>query len=468
MAIEFKLPEIGEGVAEGEIIKWLVAEGDEVSEDTPLVEVMTDKATVEVPSPRAGKILEIKAHEGEIIEIGTVMMLFSEDAQERTTEAPPEPESNREAEPTETSGRDPQSPEPVDEAIEAARAMARAELEQMEPGQPERVWEAPPAAPGRALASPATRRLARELEVDLLRVPGTGKGGRITKDDVTNFAGNGSAAAKPEAAAPEPVAESEVAVVSRPAAEQTVSGVSTADEETVLELEERVPVRGLRRLIVEKMSQAKRIIPHFTYVEECDMTEIVALRNEAKQLGAAQGVKVTFLPFIVQALVAALKQHPTVNSSFDEEAGEIVIKRYYNIGIATASDRGLMVPVVQGADRRGVFDLAREIARVTGDARQGKSQLEDLRGGTFTITSTGNVGGLQATPIINHPEVAILGVAAIRKRPVVRDDEIVIRDMVNLSLSLDHRIVDGYDGAVFLRDMIVYLEDPKLLLLGAP
>lgn len=227
-------------------------------------------------------------------------------------------------------------------------------------------------------------------------------------------------------------------------------------------------MRGLRRKIAEKMVQAKHTIPHFTYVEECDMTEIVALRERAKAMAATLGFKVTFLPFIVKAMVEAAKRHPIVNASYDEPAGEIVLKRTYNVGIATATERGLIVPVVKNADRLGVFELAREIERLAREAREGRSQLEDLQGGTITITSTGNIGGILATPIINHPEVAILGVTAIRKRPVVRGDDIVVRDMVNLSLSLDHRVVDGADGALFMRDMVAYLEDPKLLVLGSP
>lgn len=227
-------------------------------------------------------------------------------------------------------------------------------------------------------------------------------------------------------------------------------------------------MRGLRRKIAERMVLAMHTIPHFTYVEECDMTEIVALRERAKAMAAPLGFKVTFLPFVVKAMVEAAKQHPIVNSSYDEAAGEIIIKRYYNVGIATASERGLIVPVVKDADRLGVFELAREIERLASAAREGRSQLEDLQGGTITITSTGNIGGVLATPIINHPEVAILGVTAIRKRPVVRDGAIVIRDMVNLSMSLDHRIVDGADGALFVRDLVAYLQDPKLLVLGSP
>jgi len=230
--------------------------------------------------------------------------------------------------------------------------------------------------------------------------------------------------------------------------------------------EERIALRGLRRRIAERLVEAKRLIPHFTYVEECDLTEIVALRREANERAAAQGLRVTYLPFFIKALIEACRRHPIVNSSLDEERSEIILKHYYNVGIATDTDRGLMVPVVKNADRLNIFELAQEIERLSADARSGRSAADDLQGGTITVTSTGNIGGLLATPIINHPEVAILGVPAIRKRPVVRGEEIVIRDMVNLSLSLDHRIVDGAPAAQFTRDLVALLEDPKLQLLA--
>jgi len=208
-------------------------------------------------------------------------------------------------------------------------------------------------------------------------------------------------------------------------------------------------------------------VPHYTYVEEVDMTEVVALRQEAKAKAADRGIKLTYLPFIIRALVLALKDHPYLNASLDEDAGEIVLKRYYNVGIATATDRGLMVPVVRDADGMDLFELAAEISRLSDSARDGKIALQDLQGGTFTITSTGNIGGFLATPVINIPEVAILGVTSIRERPVVRDGQIVIRHMVNLSLSCDHRVVDGSVAALFARDLAKLLEDPKLQLLAS-
>jgi pyruvate dehydrogenase E2 component (dihydrolipoamide acetyltransferase) len=214
------------------------------------------------------------------------------------------------------------------------------------------------------------------------------------------------------------------------------------------------------------MTHSRHTAAHFTYVEECDMTELVELRAKAKDIAEKRGVKLTYLPFIVKALVVGLKEHPLLNASLDDERQEVVLKRYYNIGIATAAPEGLIVPVVKDCERRGILEIAREIDRISNDARDGKSKLEDLQGGTFSITSLGAIGGLLATPIINHPEVAILGVHKIAKRPVVKDDDrIVIRHMMNLAISLDHRVVDGAVGAAFLQRVIRFLEDPKLLLL---
>jgi len=265
-------------------------------------------------------------------------------------------------------------------------------------------------------------------------------------------------AAAPAAASPPPPAPAPASAAApapqRPAAEG--------------QREERVPFRGLRRRIAQRLAESTRVIPHFTYVEECDATEIVALRAHAKEIGATHGIKVTYLPFFLKAMVEAVKLHPILNSSLDEENAEIVYKHYYNFGIATDTERGLIVPVVKNVDQLDIYELAREIDRLATDAREGTSSMDDLTGGTMTITSTGNIGGVLATPIINHPEVAIVGVTAIRPRAVVRDGQIVIRQMVNLSISLDHRVVDGAPGAVFMRDMVALLEDPKLQTLGQP
>ena len=484
MSDEFKLPDIGEGLVEGEIVKWLVAVGDNIDEDQPLVEVMTDKATVEILSPRAGTVVELRAAEGDIVEIGTTILVFGEGGAAATDPA--------------------DSAEVTPEDLEQAREVARAERDAIEAAGTDaadtgrKPWEAP-ALPGGAVA-PAARRLATELGVDVGDVTGTGSGGLVTKDDIRAFADGTATAAKPAAKSPDvvepepepevepkPEAEPKPEVESKPEAEPEPDAepepeaepepVSEPAVEFVEPLatpspaadgdEERVAFRGLRRTIAERMVIATTTVPHYTYVEEVDMTEVVALRQEAKAKAADRGIKLTYLPFIIRALVLALKDHPYLNASLDEDAGEIVLKRYYNVGIATATDRGLMVPVVRDADGMDLFELAAEISRLSDSARDGKIALQDLQGGTFTITSTGNIGGFLATPVINIPEVAILGVTSIRERPVVRDGQIVIRHMVNLSLSCDHRVVDGSVAALFARDLAKLLEDPKLQLLAS-
>jgi pyruvate dehydrogenase E2 component (dihydrolipoamide acetyltransferase) len=485
MSDEFKLPDIGEGLAEGEIVKWLVAVGDTVEEDQPLVEVMTDKATVEIPSPRAGTVVRITAAEGDIVEIGTTILVFGDGdgAGERaSTEAPeparkarqertPEPSGDAELGKRTTRGERPRgSASPAE--LEQAREVALAEREAVEAPAARKPWEAPAARSG--AVAPAARRLAAELGVDVAEVAGSGAGGLVTKEDVRAFAEGAppASAAGPAPPGRRPAAPARAATRAEPEPEEPPAKPEAARPEpaaatpAIAGEAERIPLRGLRRTIAERMVQAKTTVPHYTYVEEVDMTEVVALREEAKAKAAQRGVKLTYLPFIIRALVLTLKDHPYLNASLDEEAGEVVLKRYYNIGVATSTERGLMVPVVKGADDRDLLDLAAEISRLSEAARDGTIALEDLQGGTFTITSTGNIGGFLATPIINVPEVAILGVTAIRERPVVREGRIVVRQMTNLSLSCDHRVVDGAVAALFVRDLAKLLEDPKLQLLA--
>ena len=429
MPFEFKLPDIGEGIHEGEIVKWLVKEGDFVREDQPMVEVMTDKATVEIPAPRAGKILKLNAKEGEVVKVGSVLVTIEE-----VSEAKPEPK--REA----ITVTAPQ-PKPEPEPVATAAAVAAP--------PPPQAPAAPPAQ--RVLATPATRKLARELGVDISQIQGTGPGGRVTDEDVRRFA---AARTAPPPPTPTP------APAPKPTAPAFAPSAVVADRR-----EERIPLRGIRKRIVEHMHQSKTTAAHFTYVDEVDMTELIQLREQMKPLAEQKGVKLTYLPFIVKASVAALKEMPLLNASLDEAKGEIVIKKYYNIGIATATDDGLIVPVIKDADRKSLLEIALEIERLAKAAREGKIALHDIQGGTFTITSLGALGGLFATPIINYPEVAILGIHEIKKRPVVRDNQIVIRDIMYVSLSFDHRLIDGDVGARFCKKIISYLENPKLLFL---
>jgi pyruvate dehydrogenase E2 component (dihydrolipoamide acetyltransferase) len=425
---EFKLPDVGEGVTEGEIVAWLVAPGDPVREDQPVVEVMTDKATVTIAAPRAGTVVETRGKVGEIVPVHSVLVVF-----ELEGAAPPAHGGDR-------------------NGTHAAAPPTAAGARPASPG------EAPPAPGGGAgyfsdkpLAAPATRKLAREMRVDLRRVPPTGPQGRVTRDDVLAFG-----------AAPVPAPSRQAhAPLARPAHPVP----APAPKDAGFLPDERIPFAGLRRKIAQKMAASTSTAAHFTFVEECDVSELKALRASLKDAAEARGARLTFLPFIVKAVVAALRKHPMLNATLDEERGEIVLHRRYNIGIATATDAGLVVPVVKDADRKTLLEVAADIDRVSAETRAGKVKLDDLHGSTFTITSLGAQGGLLATPIINFPEVAILGVHQMKTRPVVRDGQIVIGDVMLLSLSFDHRLVDGHVGAAFAYDVIALLEKPGRMLL---
>ena len=417
MPKEFKLPDIGEGVHEGEITKWLVKEGDPIKEEQLFVEVMTDKVTVQLPSPFTGRVLKLLAKEGEVVRVGNAIIVVGEEGETAPTATPA--------------------------AIEPTEAK-----------------EAPPSAPvardavaGEILATPGVRKLARELRVDLAAVRGTAPRGRITDEDVR------SAAAGPTPAMPLEVPGPAIAKPGLPAAKPDVA---TAKVE-VHALEERIPVHGIRRRIAEKMQKSKNTAAHFTYVEEVDMTSLIHLREKLKPKAEKKGAKLTYLPFIIRAVVAAMRDYPSLNASLDDEKGEIVVKRYYNIGIATATDAGLIVPVVHDADKRDLYGLAKEIERLAEAARTNKLTPRDVQGGTFSITSLGALGGILATPIINWPEVAILGVHRIEKRPVVHGDQVAIREMMYLTCSFDHRVIDGHVGAAFVESVKEYLEHPALL-----
>jgi pyruvate dehydrogenase E2 component (dihydrolipoamide acetyltransferase) len=432
---EFKLPDIGEGVSEGEIVAWLIEPGDIVTEDQPMVEVMTDKATVTMTAPKTGLVVETRGRVGQSLPVGAVLVVLELELGARP------PHSNG------TTGR-------VVAGVSGAVSVAPRSTE-LAPNI------APPAAGApasgyfneRPLATPATRKFARDLRIDLRQVSPTGDQGRVTRRDVELFgAGKGR----------EPVV-----VAASPQAEAGESAFSAlrASPANASHLQERVPLAGLRRRIAQKMSLSKSKAAHSTFVEECDVTELKSWRTRLREHAQARGVKLSFLPFIVKAVVAALKKHPALNATLDEVANEIVYLKYYHIGIATATQAGLVVPVVRDADKKSVIDVARDVDRLAEDARTGKSRHEDLQGSTFTITSLGAQGGLFATPIINFPEVAILGVHQIKSKPVVRGGQIVIGDVVLLSLSFDHRLVDGHVGAAFAHDVIAYLEHPERFVL---
>jgi pyruvate dehydrogenase E2 component (dihydrolipoamide acetyltransferase) len=408
MAFDFYMPDIGEGVVEGEIVGWKVKVGDKVKLDQPLVEVMTDKATVELPSPRAGTIKQINFKDGDICPVGKVLVVIEEEG--GATAAP-------------SSGNGHGHSKPATHEPPRAQAAAATAIQVVDVTQSRE----------RVLATPATRRLARQMGIEIGRVPATGKHGRVTTEDVKNFRET------PKAPSHAPV-----------------SIARGGDEE-------RIPLRGIRKKIAESMARSVHTAAHFTYVEEVDMTELVSVRDRAKARASERGVKLNYLPFIVKAVVSGLKKWPQLNASLDESTQEIVRKKYYHIGIAAQGPQGLAVSVVRDADKRSIFDLSKEIERLGEAVRTGTATRDELTGSTFTISSLGKLGGVLATPIINFPEVGIVGVHKIEEKPAVRGGQIVIRHLMNLSISVDHRLADGWDGAMFLQDVKSLLEDPTTM-----
>ncbi|WP_227353006.1 2-oxo acid dehydrogenase subunit E2 [Haladaptatus salinisoli] len=504
MVREFKLPDVGEGVAEGELVSWLVEEGDAVSEDQPVAEVETDKAIVEVPSPVNGTVRELRAEEGEVVPVGNVIITFDvegEEADEPTTES-----AESEA-PTESQEEVAEEPDVSEETT-----------------TPE----------GRVFAAPSARRLARELGVDIGEVEGTGPSGRVTERDVRTAADSGESDESDESTESardrdEALAEAEEPMGgAQPTREQgaqpTTEGATAdrdrtlaapatrrlADEqgvdlnavpateerdgeafvtpEAVMEYaeaqqraqaadaaeiaagetgprEERVPYRGIRRTIGKQMERSKFTAPHVTHHDTVEVSELVETRAELKEVAEDRGIKLTYMPFVLKAIVAALKDYPYLNASLDEENEEIVLKNYYNIGIAVATDDGLMVPVVKNVDQKDMLQLSSEMNELVEKARDRTISREEMQDGTFTITNFGAIGGEYATPIINYPEVGIFGLGSLEKRPVVVDDEVEARPTLPISVSIDHRIVDGAIVAAFANQVLEYLRNPKLLLL---
>ena len=415
MPYDVKLPDIGEGIAEGEIVRWLVKLGDSVREDQPLVEVMTDKANVEIPSPRTGVVTAVLAEEGQVVPVGTVIIsIGTQDEVDRSSDS---------------AGRSGGS-------LGASEASAAGAHGGTSASADSRIAASPGATSGRVQATPAVRQLAKQLGVALEGIRGTGPGGAVTAADVRG-------AAQPRGA------ETTSTLTAAPAAAAPASGS-----------EERIPLRGLRRRIAEHMKRSITTAAHYTFVAECDMTAVVEHRGRLKQRAEKAGIKLTYLAYVIKGLIEPLRQFPMLNATLDDERGEIVLKRYYHVGIATHTPEGLTVPVLRDADRRSLFVIARELQLLAEAARNSRLKLDELQGGTFTVTSTGAHGGVLATPILHHPQVAILGVHEIKKRPAVVGDQIVARDLCNLSLSLDHRVVDGAVGADFLYALVQRLEYP--------
>lgn len=403
--MDFRLPELGEGLYEAELVAWQVQPGDQVKRGQNLMEVLTDKATMEVPAPFAGTVTQLRAQPGQSIKVGTVVLEYTPTSDGRATPDPWKDSDQLKAEP---------APQPV---------------------RPAAVQTAMAASAGEVRAAPSVRYLARKLGIDLRRVPGSGPGGRVLIEDLSPHTQPGPAAAK----TPEPGSD-----YGRPGS--------------------RIKMQGVRRKIAEHLVLAKRTIPHYSYVDECEVTELVRLRDGLRETFAQAGTKLTYLAFFVKAAVGALQEIPIVNASLDEASAEIVLHDKYHIGIAVATPSGLMVPVIHDADQKSLAQIARDIERLSAEARAGKIRLEDLRGGTFTITSVGNIGGLISTPVIHHPEVAILGIGKIVKRPVYdAAGQLRPADLLYLSLSFDHRVVDGAVGAAFGNALRRRLENPDPL-----
>jgi len=405
MAKEFRFPDVGEGITEGEIVRWLVKEGDGVAVDQPLAEIETDKAVVEMPSPFAGTVLKLHFKEKDLIKVGQALVTIGEKGEVPAASAP----QARTA---------PAIPVPSDAPA------------------------APPAAPGRpgeVQATPKVRALAKELGVEIGAVPGTGPGGRVTEDDVRSY---------------------------RPARAERTPAPKVKAKYDLYGMLERIPLRGVRRATARKMRESLDHAAHVTHCDEADAGPLEALRQKMAAEAVAGGAKLTYLPFIVKALIEALKLHPMLNATLEEDESEIVVRKYYNIGVAVDVPDGLIVPVVKAADQKSVAGLAAEIQALAKSARERTLDLADLKGGTFSVTNVGVIGGDFATPIINYPEVAILATMRIADRARVVDGAVVVRKTLPLCLSFDHRVVDGAEAARFTKDLVRFLEAPERLPLG--
>jgi pyruvate dehydrogenase E2 component (dihydrolipoamide acetyltransferase) len=410
MAKEFRFPDVGEGITEGEIVRWLVKEGDRVTEDQTLAEVETDKAVVEVPSPFSGKVLKRYFGEKDIVKVGEVLVSIGGEGEEAAAAFS--------AAAKKAAPKKPSSVGVVGEITESDE-----EIRQI-------------------LATPKVRKMARELGVNLSSLKGTGPGGRITEKDL------GSGLGKPSS--------EEKAPRKTPRIKSKFDFYGTI---------RRIPLRGVRRATARRMVQSITTAAHVTHMDEADVSELAKIRQDLKPKALEQDVKLTYLPFIIKAVIEALRLHPMLNATLDDEEEEILVKEYYNIGIAVDVPDGLIVPVIKLAEHKSLFGLAKEIQTLAGSARDRKLDLADLRGGTFSITNVGILGGMAATPIINYPEAAILAIMQISDRVRVENDQPVIKKILPLCLSFDHRVIDGAEAARFMTDLIHQLENPGPLLL---
>jgi pyruvate dehydrogenase E2 component (dihydrolipoamide acetyltransferase) len=423
MSRQFLLPDLGEGLTEAEIVAILVHEGDVIREDAPLLEVETDKAQVEIPSPMSGRVEKIHVQPGQTVKVGATLISFADAGDGGGRLAPP--------------------------VVPAVSTLPRASASEPQPTVTRDIGPVP--------ATPATRRLARELGVDLRGVHGTGPGGRVIDDDVRAARDSSKPAVSPRPVAAQPTGE----------AKPLSLGI---EEPPLPRFEqwgsiERQPLSHLRRTIAQRMTLSASVIPHVTHFDRADITDLDGIIRRNLEPVRERGVTLTLTGFLLKAAALALRAHEQFNASLDPTAGVMVLKRYYHLGVAVATDRGLIVPVMRDVDKKPLLEVARELGALAQRVREGKATLEDLRGGTFTITNLGALGGTGAIPIINYPEVAILGVARAREEAIVRDGQIVPRLMLPLALTFDHRIADGADGARFAADIVRLLEHPEQLLL---
>lgn len=428
--IDFRFADIGEGIHEGKILQWMVKEGDEVKDGDTLFTVETDKVNAEIPSPADGKINKIMAEEGDIINVGDIVVKIDDGNNNE------KPSKDLNVEPVNEGDEDPSGV--VGELMVSSEVIESSSEAKIKEEDNKR----------KVLATPVARKLARDLNIDINTIKGTGPVGRVMKEDIYR--------------------EEEKRNEKESKAEKMVSNSVKVDvpEIKVSGEVERVPLTMLRKTIAKNMVLSKTVIPHAVAIEEIDVSNLVKFRKKNKEMAKENGAHLTYMPFIIKALVMTLKEFPEFNSSFDEEKEEIVLKKYYNIGIATDTPDGLMVPVIKDADKKGILELAKEILELSEKARNRTISLDKLQNGTMSITNFGAVGTMAGIPVIKHPEVAILGIGKITKKPVVEDDEIVIRDILTVTLSIDHRVIDGGDSGRFLNKLKEYLRDPMLLVLS--
>ena len=429
MAFEFRLPDIGEGIHEGEIVKWFVKAGDEVKEDDVLCEVQNDKAVVEIPSPVEGKVEEVLVGEGVVAVVGDILIRFDAPGYEDL-----QLKGNAHHEQNEAAKTD----APKEEVKEEPKAEATATAAQ--------------SVENRVIAMPSVRKFARDNDVTIQEVTGTGKNGRILKADVEAFMSGDTPAAEPAQVTEEtPKAETAKPIVP--------AGVDFP--------ETREKISPIRKAIAKAMVHSKHTAPHVTLMDEVDVTELVAHRKKFKEIAAEKGIKLTYLPYVVKALVSTLREFPELNRSFDDATSEVIQKHYFNIGIAADTDRGLLVPVIKHADCKSVFAISNEINELAVKARDGKLAPDEMKGASCSITNIGSAGGQWFTPVINHPEVAILGIGRISEKPVIKNGEIVAAPVLALSLSFDHRMIDGATAQHALNHIKRLLSEPELLLMEA-